>query len=82
MYEYCKEILTKVSFEHSLFEKELNKSLGWLKNEEKILLMVWCIHHFGNRYDDVIAKAFNVEDPEKRYSASAPHSRPFSMVNA
>ncbi len=58
MYEYTKEILTKVSFDRALFRKELKKSIRWLKREEKNLLKVWCIATFGNVYLDVITDAF------------------------
>ena len=34
MLELCKEILMKVSFDKVLFQKELAKSLGWIKSEE------------------------------------------------
>jgi len=58
MFEYSKEILTKVSFDKSLFTKELKKALSWLKKDEKKLLMVWCLATFGSRYSDVIMQTF------------------------
>lgn len=58
MFEYSKEILTKVSFDKTLFTKELQKAITWLKKEERKLLMVWCLTTFGNRYSDVIMQAF------------------------
>jgi hypothetical protein len=58
MYEYTKEILTKVSFDKSLFKKELTKSIRWLKREERRLLKVWCVATFGNVYLDVITEVF------------------------
>ncbi|MFN8154787.1 MAG: hypothetical protein U0Y08_10890 [Bacteroidia bacterium] len=58
MFEYSKEILTKVSFDRSLFAKELHKAITWLKKEERKMLMVWCLATFGNKYSDVIIQAF------------------------
>lgn len=58
MYEYTKEILTKVSFDRALFRKELKKSVRWLKREERRLLKVWCISTFGSLYLDIIMEAF------------------------
>ena len=58
MYEYTKEILTKVSFDRALFKKELKKAVRWLKNEERSLLQAWCIATFGAVYHDIIAEVF------------------------
>lgn len=58
MFEYSKEILTKVSFDRTLFRKELLKAIKWLKADERKLLMLWCITTFGNRYSDIITQAF------------------------
>ncbi len=58
MFEYSKEILTKVSFDRTLFNKELVKAIKWLKVDERKLLMMWCLATFGNKYSDVIAQAF------------------------
>ncbi len=58
MFEYSKEILTKVSFDRTLFKKELRKAIKWLKSDERKLLMLWCVATFGNKYSDVISQAF------------------------
>ncbi len=58
MFEYSKEILTKVSFDKSLFAKELRKAITWLKKDERKMLMVWCLATFGNKYSDVIIQTF------------------------
>ena len=58
MFEYTKEILTKVSFDKVLFRKELKKAVKWLKSEERRMLMLWCITTFGHRYMDVITEVF------------------------
>ena len=58
MFEYSKEILTKVSFDRNLFNKELKKAITWLKKDERKMLMMWCLATFGNRYSDLIVAAF------------------------
>ena len=58
MFEYSKEILTKVSFDRTLFKKELRKAIKWLKYDERKMLMIWCLATFGNKYGDVISQAF------------------------
>ena len=58
MYEYTKEILTKVSFDKKLFKKELVKAMRWLKSDEKKMLMVWCLATFGHKYSDVLTEVF------------------------
>lgn len=58
MYELSKHILQKVSFDRSLFRKELLKAVRWLKPDEKLLLQVWCISTFGHVYRDVINEVF------------------------
>lgn len=63
MFEFCKNILEKVSFDKTLFRKELTKSFKWLKPQEKMLLMVWCIGTFGHKYRDVILEVYNSVTP-------------------
>jgi hypothetical protein len=59
MLELCKEILTKVSFDKYLFQKELNKALKWVStSEDKEKLKVWCVRKFGKLYPDVVKLAF------------------------
>ena len=58
MLDYCKTILEKVSFDKTLFRKELTKAVKWLKLDEKMLLMVWCIGTFGHKYKDVINEVY------------------------
>ncbi len=58
MFELSKNILEKVSFDKTLFRKELAKAIKWLKPEEKILLMMWCLATFGHRYRDVITEVY------------------------
>ena len=57
MFELSKNILEKVSFDKTLFRKELTKSLKWLKYEERMLLIVWCISTY-QQYKDVIVEVY------------------------
>ena len=57
MFEYTKQILTKVSFDKNLFRKELIKALRLLKKDEKMLLRAWCAATFV-KYSDVIVDVF------------------------
>lgn len=58
MFEYSKEILTKVSFDRELFRKELLKAIKWLTADERKLLMIWCLATFQDRYSNIIMQAF------------------------
>lgn len=58
MFELSKNILEKVSFDKTLFRKELTKAVKWLKPDEKMLLMVWCLSTYGHQYKDVITEVF------------------------
>ncbi len=58
MLELSKKILTKVSFDKSLFKKELIKAQNLLVAEEKIMLKIWCLATFGYVYRDVIMHVF------------------------
>ena len=53
MFEMSKLILERVSFDKTLFRKELLKALKWLKPKEKTLLYVWCLANFS-MYRDVV----------------------------
>lgn len=58
MLEFCKKVLTKVSFDRFLFKKELLKAIKWLNKEDLIALKTWCIGQFGNMYGDIIQDSF------------------------
>jgi len=60
MYELSKKVLTKVSFDKTLFKKELIKSKKWLKPKESLMLKAWCLANFGHVYRDVIMDTFEV----------------------
>ncbi|UII21992.1 hypothetical protein [Fulvivirga ligni] len=58
MLEYVKTILTKVSFDARLFEKELNKAIQSLIDDEVNELRNWCYAKFNNRYQQVLERCF------------------------
>jgi len=58
MYELSKRILEKVSFDKTLFRKELIKAINWVKPNEKTLLKVWCLATFGHQYQEEITEVF------------------------
>lgn len=54
MFEFCKQVLLKVSFDRELFRKELIKSIKFLGKDEVIMLEAWCVATFGHQYQDVL----------------------------
>ena len=58
MLEFSQHILKSVSFDKSLFKKELRKMLIWAKPDEAMVLKAWCVATFGHMYGDVISDVF------------------------
>jgi hypothetical protein len=58
MFDLSKRILEKVSFDKTLFCKELVKSIKWIQPSEKTLLKVWCLATFGHEYQSEIIEIF------------------------
>lgn len=59
MLELTKKTLREVSFDATLFQKELLKALKWLTEEEEIVAFKkWCFIEFGNRYKDILESSF------------------------
>jgi hypothetical protein len=58
MLEYVKTILSKVSFDRRLFEKELRKAIRALVPDELRELKEWCYSKFGDLYRTVLNKYF------------------------
>lgn len=58
MLEYVKTILSKVSFDPYLFEKELKKSVKHLISDELPELQKWCYNQFGDTYLTILNKVF------------------------
>jgi hypothetical protein len=59
MFDLSKKILEKVSFDKTLFQKELGKAIKWIQPNEKTLLKVWCLATFGHQYQQEIMEVFN-----------------------
>jgi hypothetical protein len=58
MLEFTKKILSKVSFDKSLFKKELSKSARWLSKQEVITLKIWALTTFS-QYKNTILEVFD-----------------------
>jgi hypothetical protein len=58
MLNYVKLILSKVSFDRSLFEKELRKAILVLIPNEVLELKQWCNENFGHLYSTIINRCF------------------------
>ncbi|GAA5035127.1 hypothetical protein GCM10011506_28410 [Marivirga lumbricoides] len=59
MLDYVKSILSKVSFDKRLFEKELIKAIALLVEKELYSLKDWCYRNFSSKYNDVLNKHFS-----------------------
>ena len=60
MLEMSKRVLQAVSFDASLFRKELYKAISRLGHEELTKLQLWCKENFGTMYDHEITEAFAI----------------------
>ena len=58
MLEYTKMILLKVSFNRSLFEKELRKALKLVQPPDLTDFRMWCYQQFSRLYRRVLKKVF------------------------
>lgn len=58
MLEYVKTVLSKVSFDRKLFEKELKKAIGLLVPQELKELKSWCYRKFGDIYQQILNSCF------------------------
>ena len=58
MLDYCKTILTHVSFDARLFEKELRKALRMLFDTEVMELRDWCYATFGTNFRPILDTCF------------------------
>lgn len=58
MLDYVKMILTKVSFNKALFEKELRKALKILLPAEMPDFRRWCYQQFSRLYRRVLKRVF------------------------
>ncbi len=60
MLDYVKTILSKVSFDPSLFEKELRKAIGSLLNNEIHELKAWCYRNYSKTHQPILNRCFAV----------------------
>lgn len=60
MLNYFKTILSRVSFDARLFEKELRKAIKALIAEELQELKNWCYANFGNEHGSILNRCFVV----------------------
>ena len=58
MLKYTKEVLSKVSFDKYLFEKELLKAIRLLLPVEIKELRDWCYKTFGHLYRSILDRCF------------------------
>ena len=58
MLEFSKKILSKVSFDRNLFQKELQKSARWMNKRDMMLLKIWALTSFS-QYTDIILEVFD-----------------------
>ncbi|MEP5613649.1 MAG: hypothetical protein ABJP45_15465 [Cyclobacteriaceae bacterium] len=58
MLEYFKTILSKVSFDKRLFEKELKKAIKALIPKEVELLREWCYRRYAAEYQPILQACF------------------------
>ena len=60
MLNYVKTVLTKVSFDSKLFEKELRKAIEVLIGAELQELKQWCYNLFGKEHKAILNRCFVV----------------------
>lgn len=58
MLNYFKSILTRVSFDAQLFEKELLKAIRTLIVEEIQELKAWCYTNFRSEHEAILNRCF------------------------
>lgn len=58
MLEYFKVILTRVSFDLRLFEKELRKAIRMLIDDEINELRRWCYTTFNSQFNAIMNNCF------------------------
>jgi replication initiation and membrane attachment protein DnaB len=56
MLEQTKVVLSNVSFDFSLFRKELLKAIKWLNSTEIETLKQWCFENFSEKYKEIASE--------------------------
>ncbi len=54
MLEQTKIVLSNVSFDLSLFRKELTKAFKWLTPTDFEKLKNWCLENYSDRYHEIL----------------------------
>lgn len=74
MLSYVKHILTRVSFDARLFEKELRKAIKMLIADEVQELKNWCYANFSREHEAILNRCFvrtwklkNVKEKKRGY---------------
>lgn len=70
MLEYCKLILEKVSFDKSLFNRELFKALVQIEPDDLPNFKEWCYRKFAEQYADILDWTFSHFNQENKADAS------------
>jgi hypothetical protein len=60
MLNYVKQILSRVSFDARLFEKELRKAIKMLIAEEVLELQRWCYANYRREHEAILNRCFAV----------------------
>ncbi len=58
MLNYFKTILSRVSFDARIFEKELRKAIKSLIADELTELRSWCYTNFGGEHEAILNRCF------------------------
>ena len=58
MLNYVKNVLSRVSFDARLFEKELRKAIKMLIADEIQELRRWCYANYGNEHEAILNRCF------------------------
>ena len=75
MLNYVKTVLTKVSFDALLFEKELRKAIKLLVADEIKELKNWCYTSFGNQHEAILNRCFVVMWSDLKNNLSLLHRK-------
>ncbi len=59
MLELYKKVLKGVSFDGTLFRKELMKARKWVGKQDEHRLKLWCLTSFGAMHGKIIEEVFN-----------------------
>ncbi|WP_372752036.1 hypothetical protein [Labilibaculum sp.] len=60
MLEQTKIVLANVSFDFTLFRKELLKAIDWLSPNDFEKLKNWCLENYSDHYHAIQANAANL----------------------